>query len=87
VAKQEYMPGAAGKTLAQKTTPQIQDIWAATITNSSNDVYRTFRKIRKSPNRFRVFRPAFSTRFAKTPNTTNITNEWWCKEPQIDPWD
>ena len=70
----KHMPGTAGKTPAQKTTPQSQETWTANVTNSSNDDYRTFRKIRKSPNRFRVFRPALSTRFAKTPNPSPKTS-------------
>ncbi len=81
----KHMPGSAVKNPSTKATPQNHETRAANVTYSSNDVHRTFRKIRKSPNRFRVSRPAFRPLFAKTPNTTNRTNNWWAQRPTNRP--
>ena len=60
-------PGGLQFTKTPSSTNRT-NTWKPNVTNSSNDASRMLRNIGKSPNRLRVFRPAFGPRLAKTPN-------------------
>ena len=63
----ETRPGDLQFTKTPSATNRT-NTWKPDVTNSSNDASRMLRNIGKSPNRLRVFRPAFGPRLAKTPN-------------------
>ena len=63
----KIQPGGLQFTKTPSSTKRT-NTWKPSVTNSSNDASRMLRNIGQSPNRLRVFRPAFGPQLAKTPN-------------------